>query len=66
MKKSAKKTREQLNLPLLDAAVGTAIPVGKQKELIGALMELLLHLAQEDFRITSEGGEHDEPPQAHA
>ena len=66
MKKSTKKIREQLNLPLLDPAVGTAIPAGKQKELTRALMELLLHLAQEDFRITREGGEDDEPPQAHA
>lgn len=66
MKKSAKKIREQLNLPLLDAAVVTSIPADKQKELTRALMELLLHLAQEDFRITSEGGEHDEPSQAHA
>ena len=64
MDKSAKKIREQLNLPLLDAAVGTAIPADKQKELNRALMELLLDLAQEDFRIPSEGGEHDELPQA--
>jgi hypothetical protein len=66
MKKSAKKIRAQLNLPLLDAAVGTSLPDDKQKELTRALMELLLHLAQEDFRITREGGEDDEPPQAHA
>ena len=66
MKKSAKEIRQQLNLPLLDAAVGTAIPADKQKHLNRALMELLLHLAQEDFRIPSEGGDHDEPPQAHA
>jgi hypothetical protein len=66
MKASAKKIREQLNLPLLDVAVSTSIPVDKQKELTRALMELLLHVAQEDFRIGTEGGEHDEPPQAHA
>jgi hypothetical protein len=66
MKKPVKKIREQLNLPLLDAAVATSIPADKQKELTRALMELLLHLAQEDFRTPSEGGEHDEPPQAHA
>ena len=66
MDKSAKNIREQLNLPLLDAAVGTAIPADKQKELNRALMELLLDLAQEDLRIPSEGGEHDELPQAHA
>ena len=66
MKKSAKKIREQLNLPLLNAAVGKSIPDDKQKELTQALMELLLHLAQEDLRIRSEGGEHDEPHQAHA
>jgi hypothetical protein len=65
MKKPVKKIREQLNLPLLDAAVATSIPADKQKELTRALMELLL-LAQEDFRTPSEGGEHDEPPQAHA
>jgi hypothetical protein len=66
MNKSAKNIREQLNLHLLDAAVGTAIPADKQKELNRALMELLLDLAQEDFRMPSEGGEHDELPQAHA
>ena len=64
MDKSAKNIREQLNLPLLDGPVGTAIPADKQKELNRALMELLLDLAQEDFRIPSEGGEHDELPQA--
>jgi hypothetical protein len=66
MKASAKKIRDQLKLPLLDAPVGTGIPVDKQKELTQALMELLLQVAQEDLRIRTEGDEHDEPPQAHA
>ena len=66
MKKFTQKIREQLHLPLLDVAVSTGIPADKQKELTRALMELLLHVAQEDFRIPTEGGEDDEPPQAHA
>ena len=66
MKKFTKKIREQLHLPLLNVAVSTGIPADKQKELTRALMELPLHVAQEDFRIRTEGGEHDEPPQAHA
>ena len=66
MKKFTQKIREQLHLPLLDVAVSTGIPADKQKELTRALMELLLHVAQEDGRIPTEGGEHDEPPQAHA
>lgn len=66
MKASAKKVREQLNLPLLDVAENPGIPANKQKELTRALMELLLQVAHEDFRIRIKGGEHDEPPQAHA
>ena len=66
MKKSAKSVREQINLPLLDLAVSPGIPADKQKELTRALMELLLHVAQKDFSTPSDGGEHDEPPQAHA
>ena len=59
MKKSAKWVREQINLPLLDPAVSPGIPADKEKELNRALMELLLHVAQENFPISSDGGEHD-------
>ena len=66
MKKCAKPVHQQINLLLLDPANrNTAIPVDKQKELTRALTELLLSAAQEQFP-TSDGGEHDEPPQAHA
>lgn len=66
MKKSANSVREQMNLPLLDLAEKPDLPADKQKELTRALVELLLHVAKEDFPTPSEGGEHDEPPQAHA
>jgi len=66
MKKFAKTLGNQINLPLLDLAVSPSIPVEKQKELNQALMELLLHVAQENCQMSRDGGEHDEPPQTHA
>jgi hypothetical protein len=66
MEKSAKRLRDQMNLPLFDLIVSPSVPADKRKELNRALMELLLHVAQEKSRMPSEGGEHDEPTQAHA
>lgn len=66
MKKFAKTLGNQINLPLLDLAVSPGIPVEKQKELNQALMELLLHVAQENFQMARDGGEHDEPLETHA
>jgi hypothetical protein len=67
MKESVKRIREQMNLPLLlDLAVSPGIPAGNQTELNRALMELLLHVAQEKFSTSSDRGEHDEPSQTHA
>ena len=66
MKKSAKRIREQINLPLLDLAVSPGLPAENQIQLNRALMELLLHVAQEKFSASSDRGEHDEPPQTHA
>ena len=66
MKESAKRIREQMNLPLLDLAVSSGLPAENRTELNRALMELLLHVVQERFSTSSERGEHDEPPQTHA
>ena len=57
MKKSAKRVRDQINLPLLDLAVSPGIPADKQKELNRALMELLLHVAEEGPLMSGDGGE---------
>lgn len=66
MNKSAKRIREQINLPLLDLPVSPGIPADNQTVLNRALMELLLHVAQEKLSTSSDGGEHDESPQTHA
>jgi len=60
MKQSAKRVYLQMNLPLLDPAASQEIPGDKQKELNRALMELLLHVAQEENLLPNNGGEHDE------
>ena len=65
MKKSAKRIREQINLPLLDLPVSPGIPADNQTVLNRALMELLLHVAQEKLSTSSDRGEHDESPQTH-
>lgn len=65
----AKRAREQIKLPLHEPAVSATIPADKQQELACALMELLLKAAQEylpNASAVDSGGEHDEPPQAHA
>ena len=60
MKKSTKRIREQINLPLLDLAVSPGLPAENQTELNRALMELLLHVAQEEFPVSGNGGGDDE------
>jgi hypothetical protein len=65
MEKSAKRLRDQINLPLFDLIVSPSVPADKRKELNRALMKLLLHVAQRKFPMPSDGGEHDEPRQAH-
>ena len=66
MKKSAKRIREQINLPLLDLPVSPGIPADNQTVLNRVLMELLLHVAQEKLSTSSDRGEPDESPQTHA
>jgi len=66
MKKFAKTLGNQINLPLLDLVESPTIPAEKQKELSRSLMELLLQVAQENFQMSRDGGEDDEPLQAHA
>jgi len=62
MKQTTKKffQLQQLNLPLLDPAASPGVPANKQKELNQALMELLLHAAQEEFPVSGNGGGDDE------
>ncbi len=54
-----KRTRLQLNLPLLHARAA-ALPGDKQKELSSALMELLISATRRIPTRQAEGGE-DEP-----
>ena len=54
-----KRTRPQLNLPLLDARA-TTLPDDKQRELSSALMELLIRAARKTDQRPSSGGD-DEP-----
>lgn len=64
MKKSARPRKAQLNLPLLDAPVPNTAS-GGQQELTVALVELLIHAAQEDLGKQPDGGDN-ESPKAHA
>ncbi len=54
-----KRTRLQLNLPLLEARA-TVLPGNKQKELSSALVELLINATRENRKHPAEGGD-DEP-----
>ena len=54
-----KRTRLQLNLPLVDAPT-TTVPGAKQRELSSALMELLIRAARKTDERPSSGG-NDKP-----
>ena len=58
MKRSAKRTTPQLNLPLIDAPAAT-VPGNKERELAAALMELLINAAREHGEQRESGGEHE-------
>ena len=64
MKKSARPRKAQLNLPLLDAPVPETASGSGQQELTVALVELLIHAAQEDLGKQPNGGDN-ESPKAH-
>jgi hypothetical protein len=65
MKRSVKPFEKQLNLLLLgDTPVAAVVAGDKQKELTIALMELLIHAAQEGLE-TQPGG-NNESSKAHA
>ena len=58
MKRSAKPTVPQLNLPLIDVPAAT-VPGDKQRELAAALMELLISAALESSKQREDGGVHE-------
>jgi len=60
MKTQPKPTHDQLNLPLLNLAP-TALPVGKDKELALALVELLVRAAssQSAVPLAKHGGANE-------
>lgn len=57
MKQSAVPLKWQLNLPLLDSRVTAVASSDEQKELTVALVELLIHAAQEDLETQPDGGD---------
>ena len=65
MKRLPMPPKEQLNLLLRDKQVTTAVSGDEQKELTIALVELLIHAAQRDLEIQTNGGDN-ESPEAHA
>ena len=65
MKRPPMPSKGQLNLPLLDKQVTTVVSGNEQKELIAALVELLIRAARRDLEIQTDGGEN-ESPEAHA
>jgi hypothetical protein len=64
MKRSATLLKGQLNLPLLDAPVTMVASGDHQKELTVALVELLIHAAQGELKVRTDGG-GNESPEAH-
>jgi len=59
MKRYAKRLGPQMKLALLNNPPATMIPDGKQEELTLALMELLIHAAEENAKLETKG-EKDE------
>jgi hypothetical protein len=59
MKRSAKKLYPQINLPLLDVPA-TATSEEQHQELIIALMELLINVAEQEENEKAENGGEDE------
>lgn len=65
MKRSAMLLNWQMNLPLLEAPAITAASGDQQEQLTLALVELLIHAAQESLEDQSRGGDN-ESLEAHA
>ena len=63
MKRSARTLNRQLNLPLLDVPA-LSVVCADQERLTLALMELLVHAAQESVENQLQGGTN-ESPEAH-
>ncbi len=59
MKRYAKRLGPQMKLVLFNNPPATMIPDGKQEELTLALMELLIHAAEENAKLETKG-EKDE------
>jgi hypothetical protein len=64
MKRLAKQSKPQMNLPLLDAPA-TAVPGHKQKELVLTLMEILISAVRTNEPTSHARGEKHEPREAH-
>jgi hypothetical protein len=64
MKRSAKPSKPQMNLPLLDVPA-TAIPSQKQKELALTLMEILISAVRTNETTSHTHGEKHEPTETH-
>lgn len=64
MKRSAKPSEPQMNLPLLDVPAN-AIPGHKQKELALTLMEILISAVRTNQPTSHTHGEKHEPTEAH-
>jgi hypothetical protein len=64
MKRAAKPSKPQMNLPLLDVPA-TAVPGSKQKELTLTLMEILISAVRTNEPASHTHGEKHEPTEAH-
>ena len=64
MKRPAKPSRPQMNLPLLDVPA-TAVPGHKQKELALTLMKILISAVRTNESTSHTHGEKHEPTKAH-
>jgi hypothetical protein len=65
MRTTAHSRKTQLNLPLLDGPVPDGGCSSSQQELTVALVELLIHAAQENLETQADGGDN-ESLEAHA
>jgi hypothetical protein len=59
MKRYAKRFGPQMKLTLFNTSPATMVPEGKQEELTLALMELLIHAAEANAKLETQGGKDE-------
>jgi len=59
MKRYPQRLGPQMKLALFNNPPVTMIPEGKQEELTIALMELLIHAAEENAKLATKGGKDE-------